>query len=180
MTIEPKDETPKQIQIDEAGMLGKVITKFGDAFSLAIIISAGVLVYEVVMRYVFNAPTSWAHETVIFLTAITFVYGGLFAASSDKHIRVVLIYDSLSDEVRRIFNISISIASAIASTLFSYAGWLVVERAIWTPAGVFRLETSGSAWNPPTPGLLKLFLFGILILLSIQFAVLAFNYWRRK
>lgn len=163
-----------------AGLLGRTIARFGDVFAIAIIASAAVLIFEVVMRYVFNAPTNWAHETVIFLTAITFVYGGLFGASTNKHIRVVLIYDALGPETRRIFDIAISIVCALATALFSWAGWQVVKRAIWTPAGDFRLETSGSSWNPPTPGLLKLFLLIILIIMSVQFAILAINYWRRK
>ena len=44
---------------------------------------------------------------------------------------------------------------------------------------MLRLETSGSAWNPPTPGLTKLFLFAVLLLLALQFAVLALNYLRK-
>lgn len=163
-----------------AGLLGKVIAKFGDLFAVAIAISAAVLIFEVVMRYIFNAPTRWAHETVIFLTAITFVYGGLYGAATNRHIRVVLIYDALSPKRRRVFNVAISIACAIATSLFSWAGWQVVKRAIWTPTGDFRLETSGSSWNPPTPGLLKVFLLFILLIMSAQFAILAINYWKRK
>lgn len=178
--IDDKEEKALQTSDPMAGLLGRIIAKIGDIFAVAIVLSAAVLIYEVVMRYVFNAPTFWAHETVIFLTAITFVYGGLFGAATNRHIRVVLIYDALGPSKRRIFDIAISIACALATALFSWAGWQVVKRAIWTPAGEFRLETSGSSWNPPTPGLLKVFLLLILIIMSVQFAILALNYWRRK
>ncbi|WP_057462464.1 TRAP transporter small permease [Pseudovibrio sp. POLY-S9] len=169
-----------QRAIPEAGLFGRIIAKLSALFSLAIVSSAAILIYEVAMRYLFNSPTIWAHETVIFLTATTILFGGLYCASTNKHIRVVLIYDALSPKLRRVFNVAISIACALASALFSWAGWLVVKRAIWTPAGDFRLETSGSAWNPPTPGLLKLFLLGILILMCLQFAILAVNYAKKK
>ena len=56
----------------------------------------------------------------------------------------------------------------------------MVEHAAFTPAGDFRLETSGSAWNPPYPGILKVFLFVILVLLAIQFAIFTINHLRRK
>ena len=174
------EKTRGQRAIPEAGLLGKIIAKLGTLFSLAIVLSAAILIVEVAMRYLFNSPTTWAHETVIFLTATTFLFGGLYCASTNKHIRVVLIYDALSPKMRRVFNSAISISCALASALFSWAGWLVVKRAIWTPSGDFRLETSGSAWNPPTPGLLKLFLLGILILLCLQFAILAVNYAKKK
>ena len=68
----------------------------------------------------------------------------------------------------------------IAVAMFSWAAWLIVVRAVWTPQGDFRLETSGSAWNPPTPGLLKVFLLFILIVMSVQFFILAINYLRNK
>ncbi|EEA94513.1 MULTISPECIES: TRAP transporter small permease subunit [Pseudovibrio] len=175
-----EDKDKGQKAIPEAGLFGSIIAKFGTLFSLTIVLSAAILIVEVAMRYLFNSPTTWAHETVIFLTATTFLFGGLYCASTNKHIRVVLIYDALSPEMRRVFNVAISVACALASALFSWAGWLVVKRAIWTPSGDFRLETSGSAWNPPTPGLLKLFLLGILILMCLQFAILAVNYAKKK
>ena len=132
------------------------------------------------MRYVFNAPTRWVHETVVFLSAIAFVYGGLYAAAIDKHIRVVLFYDQLSAGLKRVFDVAISLTCLVASLFFAWAAWLSVERAAWTPQGDFRLETSGSAWNPPYPGLLKIFLFVILILLAVQFAIFTVNYLRKK
>lgn len=164
----------------EAGVFGRGVQGAGIIFALAILVSAALLFYEVIMRYVFNAPTSWVHETVVFLNASAFVFGGLFAAALDKHIRVVLFYDRLSDQTRRLFNVGISIACFVSSVFFAWAAWQSVKRAAWTPQGEFHLETSGSAWNPPYPGLLKIFLFVVLILLAIQFAILAVNYARAK
>lgn len=166
--------------IPEAGFLGKSIHKCGFIFAIAILLSTAILILEVGLRYIFNAPTTWAHESVIFLTACTFVFGGLYGAARDKHIRVVLIYDSLSPKMRRLVNVINSFICMQATALFSWAAWLVVQRAIWTPAGDFRLETSGSAWNPPTPGLLKVFLLIILIIMTVQFALLTVNYLRNK
>lgn len=166
--------------IPAAGALGRAVNALSGLFALAILVSAGILIVEIALRYVFNAPTIWAHETVIFLTAVTFVYGGLLVASRDRHIRVVLIYDALGAGARRVVNVVVSAANALACAIFAWAAWQVVQRAAWTPSGAFRLETSGSAWNPPTPGLLKLFLLAVLIVMALQFAVLAVNYARRR
>ncbi|MDD7911467.1 MULTISPECIES: TRAP transporter small permease subunit [Pseudovibrio] len=166
--------------IPEAGILGAGIVKVGLVFAIGIVISALILFWEVIMRYVFNAPTVWAHETVVFLNASAFIFGGLYAASLNKHIRVVLFYDNLSPWLRRTFDVVISGVCMIASGFFAWAAWQSVKRAVWTPTGDLHFETSGSAWNPPFPGYLKVFLFFILIVLAIQFLVLAFNYARRK
>ena len=163
-----------------SGILGRVINAIGIVFAIGILVSAGILVIEIFLRYALNAPTIWAHETVIFLTASAFVYGGLYVVARNTHIRVVLIYDYLPNQIRRYFDIAISIICCLASAIFAWAAWKGVQRAIWTPAGDFRLETSGSAWNPPTPGLLKVFLLFILIVMTVQFLVLTVAYFKKK
>lgn len=177
-TLATHNQTPEPVP--EAGMFGRAVNAIGILFALGILLSAGLLFYEVLMRYVFNAPTKWVHETVVFLSAIAFVFGGLYVAAIDKHIRVVLFYDNLTTGMKRAFDVAISLACFVASVFFAWAAWLSVERAAWTPQGDFRLETSGSAWNPPYPGILKIFLFVILVLLAIQFAVFTINHLRRK
>ena len=56
----------------------------------------------------------------------------------------------------------------------------MVERAVITPSGDVRLETTGSAWSPPTPALIKIFILITMILLILQFLILAVNYARRS
>lgn len=168
------------MSIPEAGFLGRIIKNGGFVFAGCIIMSAVILLTEVFLRYVFNSPTIWAHETTTFLCGISFLYGGLYCAARDSHIRVVLIYDLLSPRMRRIFDVVISLVSAFASLFFAYAAYLMVKSATYTPRGKFRLETSGSAWDPPTPALVKIFLFCMLIVLTLQFIILALNYYKRQ
>jgi C4-dicarboxylate transporter, DctQ subunit len=73
--------------------------------------------------------------------------------------------------VQRIMDVLISIASAVASAFFAWAAWLMVEKAVWTPAGDVRLERTGSAWDPPLPGYLKILLFVTLVAMTVQFAI---------
>lgn len=163
----------------ESGILGDMVERGGYLFAAGIVLAALILLLEVFLRYVFNNPTLWVHETSIFLCGIAFIYGGLYCASRDSHIRVVLIYDSLSPRWRRIFDIAIYVVSAVAALFFAWASWTMVERAFWAPDGRFRMEGTGSAWNPPTPALMKGFLFIIMIVLAVQFVILAVNHMRR-
>ncbi len=162
--------------IPQAGLLGRWIDRGGLIFATGIVLAMAILIQEVILRYVFNAPTIWAHETTIFLCGVAFVYGGLYCTARDRHIRVVLIYDALSPRWRRRFDVAISVISGAASAMFAWAAWTMVTRAIFMPDGSFRLERSGSAWDPVFPGLSKLFLFLVLALMAVQFAVLAVNY----
>ncbi|MFD1882859.1 TRAP transporter small permease subunit [Paracoccus pacificus] len=163
----------------EAGAMGRIVDRVAYVFAAGIVFAAAVLLMEVFLRYIFNRPTIWAHETTVFLCGLAFTFGGLYCTCRNSHIRVVLIYDALSPGLRRIFDIIISIICAIASAFFAYAAWHMVTRAVITPSGQIRLETTGSAWSPPTPALIKIFIFVIMVLLVVQFLIFAVNYARK-
>jgi TRAP-type C4-dicarboxylate transport system permease small subunit len=162
----------------EAGLMGRLVDKVSYLFALGIVIAAVILLLEVFLRYFLNRPTIWVHETSVFLCGLAFVYGGLYCTCRNSHIRVVLLYDILPPRARRMADIGISLVSALAAAFFTYAAWHMVSRSVFTPSGVVRLETTGSAWSPPTPALIKIFIFVIMVLLVIQFLILAFNYAR--
>lgn len=182
MSEDPPASTlePAPTAIPEAGLIGRAIDRISDVFAVAILAAAGVLILEVFLRYVFNAPTIWGHETVVFLIASAFIFGGLFVAARDAHIRVVLIYDALRPTVRRVFDVVISCICALSCLFFSLATWPTVVRALYTPQGDWRVETSGTAFNAPYPGILRAFLLVVLIVLTLQFIVLAIGYARGR
>ncbi|WEX10995.1 TRAP transporter small permease [Chelativorans sp. AA-79] len=164
----------------EAGVMGRIVDKAGYLFAAGIVAAAIILLMEVFLRYVFNSPTIWAHETTVFLCGIAFTFGGLYCTCRNSHIRVVLLYDLFPPRVRRIADVLISLVCAVASAFFAYAAYHMVERAVFAPSGEIRLETTGSAWSAPTPALIKVFIFVIMILLVLQFLILAFNYARKR
>lgn len=176
--------TPVQEDPAARGKMAQIIVALGLPFSMFFVLSMAVLLFEVVMRYVFNSPTLWVHETTVFLCAIGFMFGGLYCTAKDTHIRIVIIYDAVGPKARRLLDIVIYTVCytvcALASASFAYAAWTMAERASFTPSGSFRLETSGTAWNPPTPALLKLFLLLVLILITVQCVVLAYRAVIRK
>ncbi|MHC8492127.1 TRAP transporter small permease subunit [Thalassospira sp. SM2505] len=164
--------------LPQAGWLGRAITVAARAFAICIIAAMAILVMEVFLRYVFNRPTVWAHETTIFLSAVTFIFGGLYCVARNTHIRVVLIYDVVRSSARRALDVVISIACLGVSLFFAWASWLMAKKAMFRPDGSFSLETTGSAWNSPAPAVLKIFLLCVLVVMSVQFLILTFNYAR--
>ncbi|MCR4264648.1 TRAP transporter small permease subunit [Nitratireductor sp. ZSWI3] len=164
--------------IREAGLLGRLIDRGGILFAVGIVVAMLILIQEVILRYVFNAPTIWAHETTVFLCAVAFVYAGLYCTARNTHIRVVLLYDLAHGRARRLLDAVISLVCMVAAAFFAWAAWLMVKRAVLRPDGSVRFETSGSAWDPAFPAYLKLFLLAVLGLMALQFLVLAVNYLR--
>lgn len=180
MTDIPRPPEEELVVPEEGGRLAQVVSKLGLPFALLLVLSMLCLLFEIVMRYVFNSPTLWVHETTVFLCATTFIFGGLYCTSLNKHIRIVVVYDYVGPRVRRILDIVIYTICTVASAAFTYASWTMVHKALFTPSGSWRLETSGTAWNPPIPAMLKAILFLTLVMITVQFMTLAWNSVKRK
>lgn len=65
---------------------------FGKAFAWAIIIMSFGMGYEVLVRYLFGAPTSWAFDLSYMMYGSMFMMGGAYALSRDAHVRADFIY----------------------------------------------------------------------------------------
>ncbi|NIA70800.1 TRAP transporter large permease subunit [Pelagibius litoralis] len=165
-------EALKRIHEDGAAgpqnALDRGIMKFGGAVSLLFALAALISIYEIVARYAFNAPTIWAHETVIALIAVCYLYGGMQCLAGDKHIRIGLIYFGTSGGTRRLLDIVNALLSLFFALAIAYAAFTMVDKAWFTPQGDLRLERSGSAWNPMTPALIKLALLITSAVLAVQ------------
>lgn len=166
--------------LPEAGALGRWVVAAAPIFAVGIAISMAALLVEIVMRYVFESPTLWAHETTTFLTSVAFVFGGLYCVSTDKHIRVVIVYDYLRPRAKRVMDVLISVVNLASVVFMAWAAWQMVARSAFAPDGSVKIETSGSAWDPMFPGVLKIFLLVVLVVMAIQFVRLAIGYIRGR
>ena len=176
MTPEEGREEPLAVPQDP---LSRLLVPLGWPVGIAFLFVTAFTFFEVVMRYIFNAPTMWVHETTIALTAICFAFGGAYCLATDRHIRVVLLYDAAGPRVRRWLDIAISLVGAASCALMAWAAWDLAYKGFFTPQGEFRLETSGSAWNPPTPAIVKAALFLTLCAMCLQFLLQGFRHIRR-
>ncbi|MGE0717701.1 MAG: TRAP transporter small permease subunit [Alphaproteobacteria bacterium] len=116
----------------------------GHVAATAILALMLAICWEVVSRYVFNAPTIWAHEIGYMLTGGAFLLGMSWTLRRDGNIRV----DLLSTLLGRRGQAVIDLAGYLFLVL-PVSGWLA-----WTLGGIAveawrRREHSGqSAWNP--------------------------------
>ncbi|OEF27287.1 TRAP transporter small permease subunit [Vibrio rumoiensis] len=161
--------TPPEVEDAPKNKLDACIIKISHFLSLLFIFTVFISFYEVLMRYVFDAPTTWVHETASFIGGSLFVVGGIYAFATDKHVRVVLIYDAVSQRTRRYLNMFHHIVGLAFASMMAWASFTMVESSWFTPWGDFRLETSGSYFNPPYPALLKALIFIVFCVLFVQF-----------
>jgi len=73
-------------------------TKQGDVTSLLILPLAIVVFYEVIMRYVFNAPTIWGFEATIFLYGLHFMFGYSYTEVLEGNVKVDIFTSRMSEK----------------------------------------------------------------------------------
>ena len=71
---------------------------------LALALSA-VVIFEVISRYLFNAPTIWAFDMAMMLTSMLFLLGAAYVMKQNAHIRVDVIYRMLPARLQHIIEL---------------------------------------------------------------------------
>ena len=133
-----------------------------------VFIAMVISVFEVLMRYGFNSPTSWVHESVVMLVAVSFAIGGPAAMAGNHHIRVRVLYDNAGPRLKLWldrFNDLVTLGFCLG---MSYAAFVMFWDASHNPLGEWSLERSGTSWNPPFPALVKGIIMASLVLMSVQ------------
>ncbi|MEO0383800.1 MAG: TRAP transporter small permease subunit [Pseudomonadota bacterium] len=127
-----------------------------------------VMVYEVIARYGFGAPTAWAHEVSVMLAGFAFIFGGAFCMAESTHMRIGVLVDGKPKFEALSHWLSIAAGTIYLSGL-AYASWRMAERAIFRFAldGTWTPERTGSTFNAPVPAFLK----GMLLLGAALFLV---------
>ncbi|EPX78670.1 TRAP transporter small permease subunit [Salipiger mucosus] len=129
---------------------------------MAIAIIVLVMFYEVVSRYVFEAPTLWANELSLWIAAFVFLFAGQYAMQQRSHIRIYVIYDIMPRWMQKTADvISVLLIVGFCVTLV----WGGYNDAM---TRFLRMETFGTAWDPPIPGIVKPAILIIIVLVTIQ------------
>lgn len=135
--------------------LGKVCGVF---YFAAIALS----IFEVFMRYAFNAPTSWTSETIMVLVATAWLLCVGAVTQQRRHITVTTMELMLGEKLwNRLTKVSI---------LISMVGVAGLTIMLWGPM-VKVLEhpqTTGSAFDPPSPTYIKTMFVVAAILYFLQ------------
>jgi TRAP-type mannitol/chloroaromatic compound transport system permease small subunit len=129
----------------------RVSAWFGKAFAWAIIVMAFGVGYEVFVRYVLNAPTSWAFDISYIMYGTLFMMAGAYTLSRDGHVRGDFIYrlwqprTQAKVELVLYFIFFFPGVTALVLSGWKYAArsWRFMEISVNSPAGipVFQFKT---------------------------------------
>ncbi|MGD9295202.1 MAG: TRAP transporter small permease [Roseobacter sp.] len=146
----------------------------GRVTMMLVVLLTGVMLYEVVLRYVFEAPTLWANELSLWLAGFVFLCSGLYAMQQRSHIRIVLLYDAVPRWMQRIFDILSTACIVLFAFFLVYGGYGEAFDKF------YRWETFGTAFDPPIPATLKPMILFIVSLVALQAVLNLISDWNRE
>jgi TRAP-type mannitol/chloroaromatic compound transport system permease small subunit len=162
------------MEYESWGSLDRLAVFIGRVTMVMIVILVTVMVYEVILRYVFEAPTLWANELSLWIAGFIFLLAGLYAMQQRSHIRIFILYDMCPRWMQRLFDcISTFLIAAFAFFLI-YGGY---GEAF---AKLHRWETFGTAFDPPIPATLKPMILLVIALVAIQAVINLVSDWNNE
>jgi TRAP-type mannitol/chloroaromatic compound transport system permease small subunit len=147
----PQEHTQLTVSRDSRlGLLKKIADKLdlvvewqGKAASFLIVIATLQICFELVLRYFFNAPTTWGLELTVYLCGVTYLMSGAFAERYGAHIRVDIFYNNWSPRTRACFDLLVA-----DMFLFFFSGVLLWFGILWFLEAKAQSLTSGTIWDP--------------------------------
>ena len=162
------------MEIDEYPAIDRIAMFIGRVTMLLIAIVVCVMMYEVILRYVFERPTLWANEMSLWLAGFVFILAGFYAMQQRSHIRIYLLYDMFPRAVQRI-------CDTVSTVLIvGFAFFLVYGGYGEAKAKMLRWETFGTAFDPPIPATLKPLVLIVVILVAIQSVLNLIADWNKE
>lgn len=122
----------------------KVSAWFGRAFAWCILLMTFGVAYEVLVRYVFRSPTSWAFDISYLMYGALFMMAGAYTLSRDGHVRADVFYRLWPVRVQGGVELVLYFLFFFPGVLaLIFAGWKYASRSIgyrevsvMSPAGV--------------------------------------------
>lgn len=137
--------------------LSEWIGKFGSWLILAL---TGMMVIEVVMRYLFARPTFFAYDLTWMLYGVYIALGAAYCHLHKGHVRVDFFYNRLSIRGRAIFEVVLY--SIFFFPLFYVVLRYLIDNLIYSWAS--GECTSASTWRPPVYPFKTIVVIGFVLL----------------
>ena len=163
-----------EMELEDYSSIDQIAMFVGRVTMLLIALLVGVMMYEVVLRYVFERPTLWANELSLWMAGFVFILAGFYAMQQRSHIRIFLLYDMMPRGVQK----ACDTVSTFLILLFAF--FLVYGGYGEAKAKLLRWETFGTVFDPPIPATLKPLVLLVVCLVATQALLNLINDWNKE
>jgi TRAP-type mannitol/chloroaromatic compound transport system permease small subunit len=123
-----------------AGWIDRLSLFTGEFVAFWSIIAVFVYYYEVVVRYVFNSPTNWAHESMFLMFGMQYLVAGAYAMLTESHVRVDIFYARMPRRGKAFVDLLTSVF------FFIFAGTLLGTSYVFAADAIGQNEVSFTEW----------------------------------
>ena len=130
-----------------------------------------VMIYEVFLRYVVEAPTLCANELSLWIAGFVFLCSGLYSMQQRSHIRIFILYDILPRGLQKLCDSISTLLIVVFAFFLFYGGYGEAFTKF------YRWETFGTAFDPPIPATLKPAILILVAMVAIQAVINLVSDW---
>lgn len=131
--------------------LESIVEWVGKAVSWLIMVLILSIVYEVISRFLFNAPTFWSYDISYMVGGTAMVLGSAWTLKVGQHVRVDIFYYNFSPKVQAVMDIinsfilffpviTIGLIYSVPQVIFSWSKQEKIYSGIWNPP-IYHVKT---------------------------------------
>ncbi|MDT8880275.1 TRAP transporter large permease subunit [Halomonas saccharevitans] len=132
------------------------------------LIAPFIFTYEVLVRYAFNSPTNWAHESMTLMFGMQYLVAGAYALREGGHVRVDILYQRAKPLNRAALDVVTSIFFFIFTIALLVTGWKFFSQSVSDAfffGSSYANETSFTEWAIQFYPVKFMLFFGAVLLL---------------
>ena len=145
-------------------LFDRLVTSISRITMFLILIGVFITFYEVLLRYIFGSPTLWVNELTLWLGSIIYLMAGIYTMQRRGHIRITVIYDMASENLKLFFEYLSIFVLVVYAVLMLVGGYDVAWEAL------ISWERFGTVFDPPIPATIKPLV--IIVTLVVAFGAL--------
>ena len=162
------------MEYEDVRPIDRIALFIGRITMILIISMTMVMLYEVFLRYVVEAPTLWANELTLWIAGFVFLFSGVYAMQQRCHIRIFILYEVVPRWVQKIFD-TISVALLVIFAFFLIYGSFKQVFVI----KFYRWEMFGTAFDPPIPATIQPTILIVVTLIAAQAVLNLIRDWNK-
>lgn len=102
------------------------------------------LVYEVVMRYIFDSPTIWAYDTTYMMAGSLFMLGSAYALRKGHHVRADFLFTTLRPRWQALIDVVLYVVMYFPAIWLFFTASLTFTMQSWQQSETYPT----SPWMP--------------------------------
>ena len=131
-----------------------------------------VMLYEVLLRYAFEAPTKWANELTLWIGGFVFLLSGFYAMQQRCHIRIFILYDIAPRWFQRVMDVFSAFMVCVFAFFLVYGSFKQVFIIKF-----YKWEMFGTVFDPPIPATIQPMILIVVVLIAIQGVINVISDW---